>query len=156
LLARAASTGDRRRVSGGGHGPAVRQSVEPRFRGHGRAERPPRTSAFMVHVRRGQAQVISAAFSGLCPMGYGHGKWHHFSVPVLDLEQLKNITMDDADLMREILITLISDTSRQLLALERAVSEADAKETVRVAHYSKGACANVGATSTARILQEIE
>jgi HPt (histidine-containing phosphotransfer) domain-containing protein len=77
-------------------------------------------------------------------------------VPVLDLEQLKNITMDDADLMRDILSTLISDTSDQLQALERALSQADAKEAVRVAHYSKGACANVGAESTARILQEIE
>jgi HPt (histidine-containing phosphotransfer) domain-containing protein len=77
-------------------------------------------------------------------------------VPVLDLEQLKNITMEDVDLMREILVTLIRDTSRQLHALERAVSAADATETRRLAHYSKGACANVGATDTARILQEIE
>jgi HPt (histidine-containing phosphotransfer) domain-containing protein len=78
------------------------------------------------------------------------------SVPVLDVEQLRNITMEDDDLMREILVSLISDTSRQLYALERAVATADAKETARLAHYSKGACANVGATSTARILQEIE
>jgi HPt (histidine-containing phosphotransfer) domain-containing protein len=77
-------------------------------------------------------------------------------VPVLDFEQLKNITMDDAELMREILVTLISDTRQQLSALERAVSAADAKEASRLAHYSKGACANVGATATARILQEIE
>jgi HPt (histidine-containing phosphotransfer) domain-containing protein len=77
-------------------------------------------------------------------------------VPVLDVEQLKNITMDDADLMREILDSLISDTSRQLCALERALGAADATETMRLAHYSKGACANVGATSTARILQDIE
>jgi HPt (histidine-containing phosphotransfer) domain-containing protein len=77
-------------------------------------------------------------------------------VPVLDLEQLKNITMNDAELMQEILATLISDTSRQLRALEHAVESADAKETARLAHYSKGACASVGATSTARILLEIE
>lgn len=77
-------------------------------------------------------------------------------MPVLDLEQLKNITMDVADLMREILESLISDTSRQLLALERALGDANAKETLRLAHYSKGACASVGATSTARLLQEIE
>src|ERR1700751_3003420 len=64
--------------------------------------------------------------------------------------------MDDDDLMREILESLISDTSRQLLALERALGEANAKETVRLAHYSKGACASVGATSTADLLQEIE
>ena len=72
------------------------------------------------------------------------------------MEQLKNITMEDADLMREILVTLIRDTSQQLRALERAVSAADATETRRLAHYSKGACANVGATDTAHILQEIE
>jgi len=77
-------------------------------------------------------------------------------VPILDLEQLKSVTLDDEDLMREILGTLIDDTGRQLRALERAVAQADAKETVRIAHYSKGACANVGATSTAGILQEIE
>jgi HPt (histidine-containing phosphotransfer) domain-containing protein len=77
-------------------------------------------------------------------------------VPVLDLEQLKNITMDDAELMQDILAALISDTGRQLHALEHAVEVADAKETARLAHYSKGACANVGATDTARILLEIE
>ncbi len=64
--------------------------------------------------------------------------------------------MDDAELMQDILATLISDTDRQLHALEHALENADAKETARLAHYSKGACANVGATSTARILQEIE
>ena len=77
-------------------------------------------------------------------------------MPVLDLEQLKNITMDDAELMREILESLISDTSRQLLALERALGNANAKETARLAHYSKGACASVGAISTAELLQDIE
>ena len=75
---------------------------------------------------------------------------------VLDLEQLKQITMDDPELMREILETLIDDTSKQLQALDQALRTADAGETARLAHYSKGACANVGATSTARILQEIE
>src|ERR1043166_9863707 len=64
--------------------------------------------------------------------------------------------MNDAELMQEIMATLISDTSRQLRALEHAVEIADAKETARLAHYSKGACANVGATATARILMEIE
>lgn len=64
--------------------------------------------------------------------------------------------MDDSELMRDILAALISDTSQQLQALERALEQADAKETARLAHYSKGACANVGATSTAELLQVIE
>ena len=110
----------------------------------------------MVYVRYGETQVKTGPVSALCLMEWRFRGCHNSSVPVLDLEQLKNITMDDADLMRDILVSLISDTSRQLLALERAVSAADATETVRLAHYSKGACANVGATSTARILQEIE
>ena len=72
------------------------------------------------------------------------------------MEQLKTITMDDEELMREILVILIDDTSRQLKALARAVENANAQETARLAHYSKGACANVGATDTAGILREIE
>jgi HPt (histidine-containing phosphotransfer) domain-containing protein len=77
-------------------------------------------------------------------------------VPVLDWEQLKNITMDDTELMQDLLTTLVADTSQQLHALARALESADAKETARLAHYSKGACANVGATSAARLLLEIE
>jgi HPt (histidine-containing phosphotransfer) domain-containing protein len=89
-------------------------------------------------------------------MGIRQGGCQTEGVPVLDIQQLKDITMDDAELMQDILATLITDTSRQLLALEHAVEHADATETARLAHYSKGACANVGATSTARILLEIE
>ena len=77
-------------------------------------------------------------------------------MPVLDLEQLKSVTLDDSELMREILVTLIDDTSKQLGALERAVADANTQELARLAHYSKGACANVGAESTASILLEIE
>ncbi len=64
--------------------------------------------------------------------------------------------MDDPELMRDILESLISDTGNHLDELERALVEANTRETVRLAHYSKGACASVGATSSAQILQEIE
>lgn len=58
--------------------------------------------------------------------------------------------------MRELLAALIDDTARQLGLLERAIRDHDAGETIRLAHYSKGACANIGAKSTAAILQQIE
>ncbi len=58
--------------------------------------------------------------------------------------------------MREVLSALIDDTGRQIQMLDRAIRERDAGETIRLAHYSKGACANVGARSTAAILQQIE
>lgn len=75
---------------------------------------------------------------------------------MLDREQLRNVTLEDEDLMREIVATLIDDTARQLAALGRAIGEGNAGEAVRLAHYSKGACANVGAKATAALLQHIE
>jgi len=74
----------------------------------------------------------------------------------LDREQLRNVTLDDDELMREILAALIDDTSRQLVLLQSAVSEKDPQRTMRLAHYSKGACANVGANAAAHVLKRIE
>lgn len=75
---------------------------------------------------------------------------------VLDREQLRNVTLEDEELMREVLAALIHDTSRQIHVLGQAIQKRNAGETIRLAHYSKGACANVGARSTAAILQQIE
>ncbi|MCL4402619.1 MAG: Hpt domain-containing protein [Acidobacteria bacterium] len=75
---------------------------------------------------------------------------------ILDLEQLRNVTLDDEELMREVVEALIDDTSRQLPALHRAIEEGNSGECMRLAHYSKGACANVGARSSAALLQHIE
>ena len=75
---------------------------------------------------------------------------------VLDREQLRCITMDDPVLMREILEALIQDTSKQLRLLEVAIRQGDGADCARLAHYSKGACANVGANRAAALLHEIE
>jgi HPt (histidine-containing phosphotransfer) domain-containing protein len=75
---------------------------------------------------------------------------------VLDRDQLRGVTLDDQELMREILQTLIDDTARQLSALEAAIRAADRQRLARLAHYSKGACANVGAIGAAAMLQNIE
>ena len=80
----------------------------------------------------------------------------NLELSVLDREQLRNITLEDEELMREVLAALIDDTSRQLMLLDEAIRKGNAGETIRLAHYSKGACANVGARSTAALLQEIE
>ena len=58
--------------------------------------------------------------------------------------------------MREILATLIDDTSRQMPFLESAICEEDSKKCMRLAHYSKGACASVGANAAAAVLKQIE
>jgi HPt (histidine-containing phosphotransfer) domain-containing protein len=75
---------------------------------------------------------------------------------VLDREQLRDITLDDEDLMREILVALIDDTSSQIRLLESAIREEDSQKCMRLAHYSKGACANVGANAAAALLKHIE
>jgi len=75
---------------------------------------------------------------------------------VLDREQLRSVTLDDEELMRELVWTLIDDTSRQLISLQAAISEGNGPLAARLAHYSKGACANLGAKSAADLLLRIE
>ena len=78
------------------------------------------------------------------------------SIAVLDRHQLRDVTQDDDDLMREILSALIDDTSRQIGLLDGAIRRKDAQAARRLAHYSKGACANVGAKAAAAALENIE
>ena len=82
--------------------------------------------------------------------------WPVGEAAVLDREQLKEITLNDEELMREIVAALIDDTSRQIELLDAAIREEDSKRCVRLAHYSKGACANVGANAAAALLKHIE
>ncbi len=74
----------------------------------------------------------------------------------LDHDQLRDVTLDDEALMREILSALIDDTSRQMRLLETAIQDQDATRCMHLAHYSKGACTNVGANAAADILMDIE
>jgi HPt (histidine-containing phosphotransfer) domain-containing protein len=74
----------------------------------------------------------------------------------LDRERLRDITLDDTDLMREILAALLDDTAKQVGLLDAAIRDRDGAACKRLAHYSKGACANVGADAAAALLKEIE
>ena len=74
----------------------------------------------------------------------------------LDKEQLREVTLDDPELMLEILTALVEDTSQQVPLLEGAIQARDAQGCMRLAHYCKGACANVGAVSAAALLKHIE
>jgi HPt (histidine-containing phosphotransfer) domain-containing protein len=75
---------------------------------------------------------------------------------VLDRQQLRDITLDDDDLMREVLTALLDDTSKQLALLDHAIRLQDPQKTMRLAHYCKGACANVGANAVASVLRRLE
>lgn len=75
---------------------------------------------------------------------------------VLDRDQLREVTLDDDALMREILAAPVDDTRRQMVLLDAAIREQDATRRIRPAHYFKGACANLTACGAATILKEIE
>ena len=75
---------------------------------------------------------------------------------VLDRRQLRDITLDDDELMREVLATLLDDTSRQVALMDHAIRDRDPQKTMRLAHYCKGACANVGANAVAAVLKRME
>lgn len=77
-------------------------------------------------------------------------------VPVFDINQLRNLCMEDTELMRELAASLVDDATAQLPLLLEAVEQADGKRCARLAHYVKGACANVGAASLAALLKSIE
>lgn len=74
----------------------------------------------------------------------------------LDRRQLRDITLDDEELMREVLTALIEDTSGQIELLQSAIREQDPERCKRLAHYCKGACANVGANAAASVLRRME
>jgi HPt (histidine-containing phosphotransfer) domain-containing protein len=75
---------------------------------------------------------------------------------VLDREQLREVTLEDEDLMRELLAALIEDTDRQMPLLDMAIRKTDGQQCARLAHYCKGACSNVGAKAAATVLAELE
>ena len=75
---------------------------------------------------------------------------------VLHLAQLKEITMNDEELMREVLGVMLDDTGSQLLLLDAAIRAGDLSNCRRLAHYSRGACANVGARRVAAACLRLE
>lgn len=64
--------------------------------------------------------------------------------------------MEDVGLMRELAGTLVDDASSQIPALMDAVEHADSTRCARLAHYVKGACANVGAVALAALMKSVE
>ena len=75
---------------------------------------------------------------------------------VLDFCQLRNVTLDDEALMREVVGALLIDASQRIDELREAIERADAAECVRLAHTAQGACSNVGAASMAALFWSVE
>ena len=78
------------------------------------------------------------------------------SLVTLDLSQLRNVTLDDEALMREVVDALVSDTSQHIAELHQAVERGDPQACIRLAHNAHGACGNVGAVSMAALFGSLE
>jgi HPt (histidine-containing phosphotransfer) domain-containing protein len=80
----------------------------------------------------------------------------YFVLLVLDLSQLRNVTLNDEALMREVVDALVVDTEQQINELRRALAKSDSQACVRLAHNAYGACGNVGAVSMATLFGALE
>jgi HPt (histidine-containing phosphotransfer) domain-containing protein len=107
-----------------------------------------------------QLEVFREADSGIRPISPAAAGLQNEIVAsgetILDTEQLRDITMQDGELMRGLLKALLDDTARQAELLEGAIGEGNARQCIRLAHYSKGACLNLGANRAAGIFKQIE
>ena len=90
------------------------------------------------------------------PRAQTESVWTTDTSLVLDRAQLSQITMEDEDLMRDLLAALIQDTEHQIPRLDSAIRNTDGQECAQLAHYCKGACANVGANAAASVLAKLE
>lgn len=74
----------------------------------------------------------------------------------LDLEDLRQLTSDNQELMNEILLALIEDSEQQATALDAALKEGSASKVAQVARQAARTCMNVGANSVAEAFRAVE
>jgi HPt (histidine-containing phosphotransfer) domain-containing protein len=78
------------------------------------------------------------------------------AIAVLDVSQLRNITLNDESLMREVIHSLLGDAFAKIGEIESAIAAGRASHCVQLSHSASGACANVGALSMARLFAAVE
>jgi HPt (histidine-containing phosphotransfer) domain-containing protein len=74
----------------------------------------------------------------------------------INWERLHQISDADSEFELELLNMLAVDMEEQLVALRIAIDHQDAEQLKHLAHYIKGAAANVGVNSISEIAQNME
>ncbi|MEP7203615.1 MAG: response regulator [Ilumatobacteraceae bacterium] len=77
-------------------------------------------------------------------------------IDIARLELLVQLDRGGGDLLNEVLHQYIDDTSARLVALHEAMTSRDMKKVAEVAHSTRGASANVGATMMTSLCARIE
>lgn len=82
------------------------------------------------------------------------------SLPILDptiLDSLQTLAAsDDVNLVIEIIDSFLSQSSKQLIMLKKAILTAELKAVERIAHSLKGACGYMGASRLLKIFSNLE
>ncbi len=76
--------------------------------------------------------------------------------PVVDLDRLKEITLDQVELQRELIVALMEILRANVEAIQEALPSGDCLTVSRCAHQIKGAAANVGVPLIKEIAAELE
>ncbi|MEM9216604.1 MAG: Hpt domain-containing protein [Cyanobacteria bacterium P01_F01_bin.150] len=74
----------------------------------------------------------------------------------LDWSYLHSLSDADPDFERTLIELFLQDCQEQLAQLKEAIAQTNIKETERIAHYIKGASANIGAQYIQHYAQQIE
>ncbi len=74
----------------------------------------------------------------------------------INWERLHQISDADSEFEWELLNMLAADVEEQLVALQTAIDQQDAEKLKHLAHYIKGAAANVGVNSISSIAHNME
>lgn len=72
------------------------------------------------------------------------------------IESLRALSPGDPVFLRELITIYLEDTPRRLAEVESALAKGDGLLLVRAAHTIKGSSGNFGATTLAKLAQEIE
>ena len=76
--------------------------------------------------------------------------------PILDREHFRAITLEDEDLMRELLAALIVDTAQQLPLLEIAIRNTDGAQCARLRITARARVPTWGRRAAAEVLTQLE
>jgi HPt (histidine-containing phosphotransfer) domain-containing protein len=74
----------------------------------------------------------------------------------IDWERLGQISDDDEEFQLELLNMLAADITDQLTGLQIAINQQNSSQLQELAHYLKGAIANVGVDSMTTITRQLE
>jgi HPt (histidine-containing phosphotransfer) domain-containing protein len=75
---------------------------------------------------------------------------------VVDMEFAMAQCMDDKEFLRELIDEMLLDEDKKLPELQRAIKEDDHKELQSIAHYIKGAAANIGLKALSDISTKLD